>query len=489
MTVLFDTTEIPDVAQRTKVHKHLRRLMVGVLVADVWVLAASVVIAWNLRVTLDVWTVDVNPANSLSRTVGPWIALAWLVSLSAHGAYSARLFGNGPEEFKLVFQSSLMTAGTVGMLCYLLKLDLSRGFLLLVFFVGTPLLLIERYTARKFLHHLRVNGLLQHRVVAVGGPAAITELVDVLHREKYVGYTVIGACVPDNITVPPDDMSVPILGSIEKTRYICDEIGADTVLVTRGGYSSAADLRQIAWDLDASDINLVVVPSLTDVAGPRIHMRPVAGLPLLHVEGPQVDEAGGFTKRGFDVVVALAALVVLSPLLLVMAAAIKLGDGGPIFFRQARVGRTGTEFGMLKFRSMVVDAELRLDDVRHLNENDLTLFKVKADPRITPIGRFIRKYSIDELPQLTNVLSGQMSLVGPRPPLLREVETYEDHVHRRLLVRPGMTGLWQVSGRSQLSWKESVRLDLYYVDNWSMITDMVIIAKTVKAVVASEGAY
>jgi exopolysaccharide biosynthesis polyprenyl glycosylphosphotransferase len=187
--------------------------------------------------------------------------------------------------------------------------------------------------------------------------------------------------------------------------------------------------------------------------------------------------------------VAAALLVILSPMLLVIAALIKLDDRGPILFRQPRVGRQGKPFAMLKFRSMVVDAERRLEEIRHLNESDSVLFKVRADPRVTRVGRVLRKYSLDEFPQLLNVLSGEMSLVGPRPPLAREVDTYAEDVHRRLLVRPGMTGLWQVSGRAELSWADTVRLDLYYVDNWSMLSDLAIMVKTVKAVFFPRGAY
>jgi exopolysaccharide biosynthesis polyprenyl glycosylphosphotransferase len=284
-------------------------------------------------------------------------------------------------------------------------------------------------------------------------------------------------------------MTVAHLGEVSDTRRVCEEVGADTVLVTRGGYSSSADLRRIAWDLEDTDIDLVVVPSLTDVAGPRIHMRPVAGLPLLHVEGPQADEAGGLAKRLFDFGGALFGILLISPLLLAVAALVKLEDGGPVFFRQTRVGRHGEHFGMLKFRSMVPDADKLEARLRSQAEHEGALFKMENDPRVTRIGRFIRRYSIDELPQLFNVLGGSMSLVGPRPQQQWEVETYDDAIRRRLLVRPGMTGLWQVSGRSSLTWNEAVRLDLYYVDNWSMLTDLLIIAKTVKAVVGSEGAY
>ena len=245
----------------------------------------------------------------------------------------------------------------------------------------------------------------------------------------------------------------------------------------------------MGWQLERSDISLIVVPSLAEVAGPRIHLRPVAGLPLMHIEPPQADAAGRWSKRLFDLVGASLLLCFFAPVMLVIASVIKLDDGGPVLFRQARVGRNGTMFDCFKFRSMCVDAEQRLAALQHLNETDGVLFKLRADPRITRLGRFLRRFSLDELPQLINVVEGSMSLVGPRPPLQSEVDVYGLDVHRRLLVRPGMTGLWQVSGRSELSWRESVRLDLYYVDNWSMMGDLIILAKTLRAVVASRGAY
>jgi exopolysaccharide biosynthesis polyprenyl glycosylphosphotransferase len=293
--------------------------------------------------------------------------------------------------------------------------------------------------------------------------------------------------VPTGVTC--DDLPVPCLGSVEDTRRACEELGADTVLVARGGYSSSSDLRRIAWDLSDSDIDLVVVPSLTDIAGPRIHMRPVAGLPLLHIEGPQADEAGGFDKRLFDIAGSLALLVILAPLMLLVAVSIWLEDRGPVLYRQLRIGRDGQGFDCFKFRSMYVGADDLEAELRACASHDGALFKHPRDPRVTAVGKFIRRYSLDELPQLLNVLRGEMSLVGPRPQQLWEVETYDDSAKRRLLVRPGMTGLWQVSGRSSLSWDEAVRLDLYYVDNWSMLTDLAIMSKTVKAVLSSEGAY
>ena len=227
----------------------------------------------------------------------------------------------------------------------------------------------------------------------------------------------------------------------------------------------------------------------SDVAAERVKVRPVAGLPLLHVDKPRSAAAVRSAKRAFDVIGSLAVLLALSPVFALAAIQIKRSDGGPVFFRQARVGRVGQPFGMVKFRSMVLDAEERLAELAALNESDGVLFKMKEDPRITRVGRFLRRYSIDELPQLVNVIRGEMSLVGPRPPLPAEVDKYAIDVHRRLLVRPGLTGLWQVSGRSGLSWDESVRLDLYYVENWSPSLDATILLRTLLAILRGSGAY
>jgi exopolysaccharide biosynthesis polyprenyl glycosylphosphotransferase len=464
----------------------LRRILTAVALLDLATLGVAAGVATEARVTFDIWAAE--PTLGLIRASVPWILLTWVCVLGSQGAYSRRHFGVGPDEFRAITLASVIAAGLVGMFCYLTQLPLSRGFVLATFLFGWPLLLLERYVVRKALHRARRHGRLLHRVIAVGGASGVGEVVAVLDRERYVGYQVVGAATPFG-GVNAEAMPVPVLGDSTDILDLCREHGADTVLVSRGGYSSSTDLRRIAWRLEGSEIDLVVVPSLTDVAGPRISMRPVAGLPLLHVEEPQAGEAGGITKRIFDVVVSGALLLLLAPLLAVLALIVRLHDGGPVLFRQARVGRDGRIFHMLKFRSMVVDAEERKAALAAHNEGAGVLFKMREDPRITPIGRVLRRYSLDELPQLLNVLKGDMSLVGPRPPLQDEVDRYHDDTRRRLLVRPGITGLWQVSGRSELSWDESVRLDLYYVDNWSMLSDLVIMAKTVRAVVGSSGAY
>ena len=233
----------------------------------------------------------------------------------------------------------------------------------------------------------------------------------------------------------------------------------------------------------------MVAPSLVEVAGPRLSIRPVSGLPLLQVEQPQFAGGRRIVKSTFDRTVALCAVAGLSPLLVVIALAVRLTSRGPAFFTQQRIGRDGAPFTMVKFRSMVVDAEQRREELVAESDRDGLMFKMHADPRVTRVGAMLRRYSLDELPQLFNVMGGSMSLVGPRPPLPEEVERYGDDVRRRLLVKPGVTGLWQVSGRADLSWEESVRLDLRYVDNWSLAADLLILWKTARAVVRASGAY
>jgi exopolysaccharide biosynthesis polyprenyl glycosylphosphotransferase len=237
------------------------------------------------------------------------------------------------------------------------------------------------------------------------------------------------------------------------------------------------------------DVELVVSPGVMDVARSRLVMRPIAGLPLLYIDKPQYQGAKRIQKRAFDFCFAVAALTFSLPILLITALAIKMTSKGPVFYSSERIGIDGRPFSMLKFRTMVEDADDELANLVSANESDGLLFKIRDDPRIIPVGRFLRRFSIDELPQFINVLRQEMSVVGPRPPLRREVEMYDDDVQRRLLVKPGVTGLWQVSGRSDLPWDKAVRLDLSYVDNWSMVGDILIIAKTLRAVFMHEGAY
>jgi exopolysaccharide biosynthesis polyprenyl glycosylphosphotransferase len=330
------------------------------------------------------------------------------------------------------------------------------------------------------------------KVLLVGSSESVDYFARELARQPQAGYRVVGACIPSGVIagyLPGTD--IPVMGSVDKVLEALQATDADTVIVTSSDGLPSDKMRQLSWSLEPGRNHLVVTTGLVDIAGPRIHMRPVAGLPLVHVETPRYEGSKRTVKRAFDLVASVLLLLILSLPLLLIAVAVRLGSAGPVFFRQNRIGLNGRPFEMLKFRSMVTDAEARLQELQASqgNEGNSVMFKLADDPRITPVGRLLRRFSLDELPQLLNVLAGEMSLVGPRPPLPREVEQYEKHVNRRFLVKPGITGLWQVSGRSNLDWESTVRLDLYYVENWSLTGDFTILWRTFRAVFARDGAY
>ena len=295
----------------------------------------------------------------------------------------------------------------------------------------------------------------------------------------------VGACGPTGViggTIT--GTHIPFMGSVNAVDRAITETRADTVVITSTEDLPPNKVKEISWGLEAGKQHLVLALNIVDIAGPRIHTRPVAGLPLIHVETPRFTRAQRTLKRTFDVVAASVAIIFFSLVLVAVALTVKLTSPGPVLYRQERIGLDGKPFSMLKFRSMTVGADAEL--AKLLEEQGTStqpLFKVTNDPRITPIGRFIRKYSLDEFPQLFNVLGGSMSIVGPRPQIAAEVALYSDAARRRLLARPGITGLWQVSGRSSLTWDQAVRLDLYYVENWSLMGDISILLRTARAVV------
>jgi len=486
---VFEVASRPVVQPHTQRAKSVRLLQLGLAGGDLVVILAATVLAAIGRSRLIVFNAT-EDVNEVAQSVGIWIVLGWMLVHLIVGAYRRGHLGVGTTEYAKVVAAAGMTAGLIGIASYLTKFNLSRGFFVLIFVIGVPLLLLWRWTARRLVHRAHLAGHLITRVLISGSAQRVDEVAAVLERESWLGYHVVGALLPDDELDASTPRGVPILGSSAKTAEATRGHEADLVVFTEGAFDSPTDFRRLAWDLEGHHVQMAVVPSLSDISSGRIMMRPVGGLPLVHVEQPQSLGAGRGLKRAFDVVGASLCLVLLSPVMLVVAVAIRLQDGGPVLFRQTRVGREGRLFECLKFRSMVIDAEARLSGVTHLNSNPQgILFKAQCDPRITRIGRFIRRYSIDELPQLVNVLTGDMSLVGPRPALPSEVRRYTQDVQRRLHVRPGMTGLWQVSGRSDLSWDDTVRLDLYYVDNWSIVQDVSIVVKTVHAVFASRGAY
>lgn len=457
-----------------------------VAVADLLVLSAAVAAAVQLKFGVGNW----RPEGIEWFTGWPlidfgWLVPTWLGALLISDAYSQRQFARGTDEFKALLRGTAWAAATTTMAAYLVNYDMSRGFFTLAFGLGTTGLVVQRLITRRMVSRLRSSNHLMHRVVAVGGAEAVNELHQALHREPSLGYSLVGACLPTAGDTVPD---VPVLGVVSEAVAVCRSAGADTLVVVGGTFNSSVELRRIGWALENESIDLIVMPSLVDVAGPRIAMRPVAGLPFVHVEPPQVARAMKWGKALFDRLGSALLIVLFAPIMVAVALAIKV-EGGPVLFRHRRVGVSGSTFDVLKFRSMSDDAALTHAALLDEHGSDALLFKLQDDPRVTRVGKFIRKYSLDELPQLINVLRGDMSLVGPRPQVAEEVAAYDPSAHRRLLVRPGITGLWQVSGRSNLSYEESVRLDLSYVDNWSMAGDLVILAKTIRAVLRHDGAY
>jgi len=429
-----------------------------------------------------------------------WITIAlpivWLFILIINRAYEVRYLFVGTDEYERVFRAGVSLTAALAVISFAFDLRLARGYVVVAVPLATLLGLCFRYAMRKRLHRTWARGYRLRRVILVGHQQAVYQTNQRLSRERYHGMGVVGVCLP---RVPVNGRVLlhrlpglpPVYGTFDDVASAVQRAEADTVIVLSCPELDGAALRRLAWKLERDEIDLIVASTLVDVAGDRTTIRPVDGLPLLHVEHPRLKGGGRVLKEIFDRVAALAGLLVLSPLMLLLTVLIKTTPGGrgPAVFKQVRVGRSGREFVMYKFRTMYANAEARQAELLHLNETGGTLFKMRNDPRVTPAGRWLRKLSLDELPQLINVVKGNMSLVGPRPPLPREVAEYPFDMRRRLVVKPGLTGLWQVSGRSNLSWEESIRLDLQYVENWTLSMDMMILARTAMAVWRSAGAY
>ncbi|MEJ3404884.1 sugar transferase [Rathayibacter sp. YIM 133350] len=416
---------------------------------------------------------------------------AWMLVLRVFGTRGYRVIGAGSQEYRLVVNASIWLFGIVAIVAFLVKLDLARGYILIAFPLGIAVLIFSRWLWRQWLRVQRQQGRFSSTVVLVGSARSSAAIARQLKRVPDAGYRVVGACVDGaQESEVLMELGIPVLGGIAQALPALESSGADTLVITSSDELPPERVRELSWGLEPGRQHLVVAPSLVDIGGPRIHTRPVAGLPLIHVETPTYEGRKHFAKRTFDVVGSALLLLLLSPVFLLIAVAVKVTSPGPVFYRQERIGLNEKPFAMLKFRSMTVGADAQLRDLLEAQGTHGTpLFKVKNDPRLTRIGGFLRTYSLDELPQLLNVFIGNMSLVGPRPQREGEVELYDSAARRRLLVQPGMTGLWQVSGRSSLSWEDAMRLDLYYVENWSLTGDIVILWRTARAVTAGDGAF
>jgi len=480
-------------APKLRVHGSARGehlIVASLLLADLVVLSGACGLAIAIRSRLDFLGISQDvPFSLLASSVA--IVGIWMACLLIFGASNPRHLGAGAEVYRGVLMGTLGAIGVLGAVLFLADIPLSRPYVVVLFLVGATLLLSVRALARRGVNLARSRGLLRAEVLVIGSMGHVRGIVNTLRREVWLGYDVVGAVAPVSDESHGEVAGVPLLGDESHLLELVQNHRPDVVLFTAGSSASAEEFRRVAWQLEELEVGVIVVPGVSEISGDRIRMRPVAGLPLVHMDLPRSRKALKKGKRVFDVIASASLLLLLSPVLAVIAACVKLGDGGPAIFTQRRVGRGGEEIEFLKFRSMVTDAEERLKALQQQEPdrgNDV-LFKMSDDPRITRVGKFLRRYSLDELPQLWNVLRGDMSLVGPRPALPSEVAEYDFDAHRRLAVRPGITGLWQVSGRSDLSWDDTVRLDLFYVDNWSFVQDLLILVRTVRAVVAPSGAY
>lgn len=431
---------------------------------------------------------EIGPGTSRYVAFSALLPIVWALALTLARTYETRFFGVGPDEFRRVLNTGIALTACVAIASYATKSEVARGYVLVALPLVTLGTLAGRYFLRKRLHRLRRKGRCMHRTVAAGHADAVADLVRQLQREPHHGMEIVGACVPPGAR-PSHIKGVPVLGDFNSISTAADSENADTVTILASPEMHGSALRRLAWQLERNNKAFVVSPGLMDVAGPRTSIRPVAGLPLLHVEHPELVGSRHLLKSVFDRLTTAAILLLLMPLLVVIGTTVRMTSPGPALFRQARVGKNGEVFTLYKFRTMCAGAETRQGELSAHNEHDGVLFKMHDDPRVTLLGRWLRRYSLDELPQLVNVLTGQMSLVGPRPPVPAEVAQYGDDVRRRLVVKPGLTGLWQISGRADLSWEESVRLDLRYVENWSLTMDLIILWKTGSAVIRAAGAY
>jgi exopolysaccharide biosynthesis polyprenyl glycosylphosphotransferase len=426
--------------------------------------------------------------SNVTSDTGPYLLLSlllpmlWALAVQLAGGYDSRFIGVGTDEFRRVLNAGVCLTACAAIMSYAAKAELARGYVVIALPTLTMLDLIGRVILRKRLHHLRRQGSRMRKVVIVGQHLdVIADMTAVLRRETYHGLQVVAACAA-GASHRGEIGSIPVIGGLNNVINAVERYDADTVAVLSCPEMSGVMLRDLAWKLEKTGTDLCVAPTLLDIAGPRTTIRPVAGLPLLHMGHPEFTGTRRAAKAAFDRAAAATALVCLAPLFLFLIAVIRVFDGGPALFRETRIGRGGRTFMVFKFRTTEAHAEKRSSYLKVVTDSHDVLFMLRNEPRVTVPGAWMRRWSLDKLPQLLNVLIGDMSLVGPRPALPQEAARYGENFPRRLAVKPGLTGLWQVSERSRLPWDESVRLDMRYVENWSFALDLQILSRTASAI-------
>jgi exopolysaccharide biosynthesis polyprenyl glycosylphosphotransferase len=424
------------------------------------------------------WQGGLNDYELRNIVVSLLVLVSWLFFLWFNGSRDTNILGFGADEYKRLTNATLLSFTFIAFISYIFKLEISRGFVLLVFPFGLLLLFIVRRILRRRLLRARNQGRYLSRVLLLH--SGVFDPVEArLALAQHAGFSIVHKIVTaENIKFEIKEIVSNALSN-----------NCDQIMVGQSAVISAAELRKLGWALEATNIDLIVAPAVTEIAGPRLKVSNVEGLPLLHLEQPDFSGASRITKRLLDLILSIVGIIVISPFLIVIALVIKFYDRGSVLYFQKRIGQNNKEFTVYKFRTMYEGSHEQRAKIMAETNKDPRLAKDPQDPRVTKPGLFLRRWSIDEIPQIINVIKGEMSLVGPRPPLAEEVNKYEKSETRRLLVKPGLTGLWQVSGRSELDWEDAVRLDLYYVENWSLTLDILIIIRTVAAVWRGEGAY
>ncbi len=477
------TTATSEQAQPTAVGVS-RNVRIAILFTDALALIIATTIGFVTRFSFAELGTSLTGPIQLVGTIAPILWLALLVLL---GSYEQRVVGLGLTEYGKILQSALWMVALVSIVSFLGKFDTSRAYVLLAIPIGTALLLADRWLWRRWLLRKRNQGRELQSTIVIGNAEDRARISEALTQRRWAGYEVVAEFAEPaiNSTGEPDASSAwmdELMHRVNSEQIMCIALAPSCGL-------TGADIRELSWRIEGRGIDLLISSALGAVTGPRLSLRVATGLPFMHL-----DEVGlGATKRGvkrlMDIAVSATALVLLAPVLLIISLIVLLSSGTPVFFSQDRAGQRGQIFRMWKFRTMVRGADKQREALREASDTDGPIAKFVDDPRITPVGRFLRRWSLDELPQLFNVLRGDMSLVGPRPHPIDDVERYRSSDARRLLAKPGMTGLWQVAGRSDISWDDAVELDLLYIENWSVTADVAILLRTVQAVLTRSGAY
>lgn len=471
-------------------HSWRLRYVVGLLIVDLVGAFVAMTLCYVLRpgaATSSIEVFDTHlPYGALLLSAIP----VWLLSLSVAGAYHGRHLGEGISDYRLPWVVGLQSMAVVAIASYALHMQVSRSLVLVYFPALLATALAGRFGLRLILAAARRQGVGLRRLLLAGNESTIRKVADHLaSRNGGHGYEVVAVCAPLSAGTEIATRAGPLrcLGAPDDLVEVARELDVDAVAVVGDGSFTTSTLQRIAWDLESSHVELLVAPDVVDLAGPRIAVAPVVGLPLLHISEPRIGGRGRRWKVVYERLLGIPLLLLALPVMAVVALVIFVGSGRPILYRQERIGKRGETFSMLKFRTMVPGADSLREELAGENEHEGALFKIRNDPRITRVGRVLRKYSLDELPQLFNVLAGDMVLVGPRPCLAHETSEFDDAARRRFMAKPGLTGLWQVSGRSDLPWQEAVRLDLYYVENWSPLLDLLILFRTLRVVLRGLG--